>query len=226
MNTGRLVTFQQTFVRLDDTGVRHACDLHWQIANRPACAALLRFDEIAREARAVADLDGAAAPSPPHALLIACLHRLVHHHDAPTLIWIYDLHLLASAMTPAEAERTRGLAEEKRLAAVCAAALAAAHGLFGTVVPGPLRELRARGPEPLAIFLEDGLRPLDVLALDLRALPGWRARCQLLREHLFPPREYLQAIEGRLGRGPLPLLYARRVVRGASRWFRPAPREF
>jgi hypothetical protein len=75
------------------------------------------------------------------------------------------------------------------------------------------------------MFIGADLRPVDVLAADLRALAGWRARARLLREHLFPRRDYLRTLEGRLGNAPAPLLYARRIVRGASRWFKPVPRE-
>jgi hypothetical protein len=226
MTSGTLVTFQQTYMRQDPGGVRHTCDLHWQIANRPAFSRVLRFGELARDACALPEFDGrAAAPSPPHAFLIACVHRVAHHHDAPMLIWVYDIHLLASRLTPAEAEATRTLAEERGLTTICSTALALAHEVFRTEVPEPLWEFRPRGREPLAKFTRSGLRPIEMLASDLRVL-GWRDRGRLLREHLFPRRDYLQTMEGRLGRAPFPVLYARRIVRGMSRWFRPVPPDF
>jgi hypothetical protein len=227
MTTGTLVMFQQTFMREDAGGIRHTCDLHWQIANRPAFASLLRFDELTRDARPLVALDSrVAAPSPSHALLIACVHRVAHHHDAAMLLWVYDIHLLASALTPAEADTTRVLAEERGIAAICSAALALAHDVFGTQIPAALQRLQPRAREPLAIFTKSGLRPIDMLASDLRALRGWRERARLLREHLFPARDYLRTMEGRLGHAPFPVLYARRIVRGASRWFKPVPPEF
>jgi hypothetical protein len=139
MNTGSLVTYQQTFIRADGSGVRHACDVHWRIANRPAFARLLCFDELYADARTLPGLgENVAAPSPPYALLIACIHRVAHHHDAPTLIWAYDVHLLASRMTEREAAETRMLMEKKGLATIGAAALALSRDLFETNVPGPL----------------------------------------------------------------------------------------
>ena len=71
---------------------------------------------------------------------------------------------------------------------------------------------------------DKAFRPFDALISDLRALRGPRARCQLLREHLFPPPHYLRAARPRMGSGPLPWLYARRIVRGVSHWFRVSAR--
>ena len=162
------------------------------------------------------DADGL---TPPHALLMACLHRVAHHFDPPTLIWLYDIHLLASSMSEEEAARFVALAVDSGLAAICARGIARAHHRFLTSLPAAFEKLVPAGREPLAAFLHKGLRPFDVLMSDLRALPGYRARCQLLREHLFPPPGYLRATQPRLGSGPLPWLYARRIVRGATRWF-------
>ncbi len=47
---------------------------------------------------------------PPHALLMACVHRVAHHFDPPTLIWLYDIHLLASSMSEDDATRFVALA--------------------------------------------------------------------------------------------------------------------
>ena len=71
-----------------------------------------------------------------------------------------------------------------------------------------------------AIYLDRHARKVDRLAADLRALPGWRSRLRLLREHLFPPAEYMFATSGRSARALLPALYVRRIARGALAWFR------
>ena len=221
MVTGRLVTSQQTFARDAGLGVRHTCDLHWRVSNRAAFSRLLPWERLAAETRPIPALD-ADGLTPPHALLMACLHRVAHHFDPPTLIWLYDIHLLASSMSEEEAARFVALAVDSGLAAICARGIALAQHHFLNVAARGVRQLVPAGHEPLAAFLHKGFRPFDVLMSDLRALPGYRARCQLLREHLFPSPQYLRAARPRLGSGPLPWLYARRIVRGATRWFQTA----
>jgi hypothetical protein len=78
----------------------------------------------------------------------------------------------------------------------------------------------ARG-EAAEAYLAGHLRALDVLLSDVKALPGWRARGRLLLEHLLPSAAYMHARYGASSRALLPILYARRVIFGARRWFRP-----
>jgi hypothetical protein len=70
-----------------------------------------------------------------------------------------------------------------------------------------------------AAYLRADARKVDLLAADLRALPDWRSRARLLREHLLPPPEYMRAAH-RSRRGWLPALYVWRIARGARAWFR------
>ena len=223
MVTGRLVTSQQTFARDAGRGVRHTCDLHWRVSNRVAFSRLLPWERLAAEARPIPALDARAdGLAPPHALLMACLHRVAHHFDPPTLIWLYDIHLLASSMSEDDAARFVALAVDSGLAAICARGLALAQHHFRTPLPAAFDHLVPAGDEPLAAYMDQAFRPFDALVSDLRALRGRRARWQLLREHLFPPSPYLRAARPRLGSGPLPWVYARRIVRGVSRWFQAA----
>ncbi len=78
--------------------------------------------------------------------------------------------------------------------------------------------------QPSAIYLDDGLRKVDILMSDLRCLPSWRARLRLLREHLFPPAAFMLASYAVSNRPALPFLYAHRILGGAARWFRPLSR--
>jgi hypothetical protein len=74
--------------------------------------------------------------------------------------------------------------------------------------------------EASEIFLREDLRPIDRLTADLRAL-GPLAAARLMREHVLPPAEYMQAAYGVRRRAWLPLYYAARVWSGMSRWLRP-----
>ena len=161
MVTGELVTSQQTFVRDAGLGVRHTCDLHWRVSNRAAFSRILPWERLAAEARPSPALDtGASVLSPPHALLLACLHRVAHHFDPPTLIWLYDIHLLASSMSEDDAARFVALAVDSGLAAICARGLALSQHHFRTPLPAAFDHLVPAGDEPLAAYMDHGVSAL------------------------------------------------------------------
>ena len=145
MVTGRLVTSQQTFARDAGRGVRHTCDLHWRVSNRAAFSRLLPWERLAAETRPIPALDAGEGLAPPHALLMACLHRVAHHFDPPTLIWLYDIHLLASSMSEEDAARFVALAVDSGLAAICARGIALAQHHFRTPLPAALEQLVPAG---------------------------------------------------------------------------------
>jgi hypothetical protein len=64
------------------------------------------------------------------------------------------------------------------------------------------------------------VRKADLLMADLSVLP-WRGRLRLLREHLFPPADYMLSDPRPARRLPLPAHYLWRILRGARGWFRP-----
>jgi len=224
MQSGALVSHQRVYLRRDGAGGHHACDLHWKIANPAAFADLVSTEDLLRDAASIS-LDGVTAhiPSRVDALLLACWHRVSHHQDSDNLLWLYDLHLLAEGMNEADAARVIDTARRTRTAAVCARGLALAADRFGTAMPPTLLAHLAaeRDASPrTAAYLRRDARKVDLLAADLRALPDWRSRLRLVREHLFPPAEYMFAVTGRSARAALPMLYARRIARGALQWFR------
>jgi hypothetical protein len=55
---------------------------------------------------------------------------------------------------------------------------------------------------------------------DLRALPSWKDRVRLAREHLLPPSGYMRDVYARGSRAPLTWLYLKRVLVGTRRWMR------
>jgi len=225
MQSGAFVAHQRLYVRADAVGRRHACDLHWKIANPAPFADLLAPDELLRESDAFSPGDGCVAriPCRIHALLLACWHRVSHHHDAGDLLWLYDLHLLADGLNDAEAARTLAIARRTGTTAVCARGLSLAAGRFDTRVPAALladEPSAEQRPSLTAVYLRPDARKVDLLRADLRSLPDWPSRARLLREHLFPPAEYMLAASGRTSRAMLPALYAWRIARGAWSWLR------
>ena len=80
--------------KTDNYGLVHALDVHWRVSNVRAFAGVLSYEELARDAVAVQALGSHAfGASAVHALLVACIHRVAHHGDAPNLLWLYDVVL-------------------------------------------------------------------------------------------------------------------------------------
>jgi len=219
--TGDYVTHQFTYTATV-SGVRSDFDVHWKVSDPHAFADLFAHDELARDAVPVPPLGPSArAIGDAHALLVACCHRVAHHHDELVPLFLADIDRLARRLAAASWSRVSSLAAEKRIARVCARGLSLSTDLFGTPVPPEVsRRLASAGDEPTADYLRNGLRRVDILVADMRAL-GWKARARLLREHVLPAPAYVLAAYGTTQSWLLPALYVHRVARGAFRWFRP-----
>ena len=223
LTSGDLVMPQEQFVKAGRHGSVHVYDVHWKMAIPVLFADLLSFDEVMAHALEVPALGvHARALGRVDALLLACVHRVAHHHGDERLLWLYDIHLLANVMDRELFERFSDLAAKKQIRAVCAEGLRLAHRWLHTRLPAEvLHSLAAQhAVEPTAVYVGPPLRQVDVLVSDLRALGAWSARWRLLREHLFPPAAYMLQRSGVSSRRLLPALYASRIVRGAWRWFR------
>jgi hypothetical protein len=168
--------------------------------------------------------------SPGDALFVACLHRVAHHRDAAELLWLWDIHLLASRLSGDEADRFTALARRARMRSVCCRGLDLACDWFRSAAASRISEgLRPSPhemPEPSARFLDATGRPADQLLAELATLHSWRERAGLLREHLFPPAGYIRAVYAGWPKALLPVAYLHRIATGLPRWFRrPASTE-
>ncbi|HAK54405.1 MAG: nucleotidyltransferase family protein [Vicinamibacterales bacterium] len=223
VTSGALVSYEFTMKKTDRWGVEHLVDVHWRVNNRQAFAWTLSHDELAAAAVNVAVL-GARVLAPAHALLLACMHR-VTHFGAPffdggrprfgdRLIWLYDIHLLASAMPRTESTEFARLAVDRGMAGVCLDGLSRAADVFATELPADLVAglIAASKTEGGASLLAHG--QLAAMAHDLRTLPRWRDRLRLVLEHLLPPADYMRRKYPAHGRAWLPWLYLRRAAVG------------
>ncbi len=199
----------------------HVIDLHWAVSNRPLFASMFSFDELAAGALPVPALGpGAKMPSLPHALLVACAHRVAHHDDSPVLMWLYDIRLLVEAMPEPEAIRFAALAAEKKLLGVCAGGIQSAVALVGCP-GGILRHLDARGAragdvrEPSREYLGGVRSEARSLLLDVRGSAGLRAKARLLLEHALPDAGFMRRAHGVDTAAGLAAAYLRRAA-GAS----------
>ncbi len=220
------VTCDQLFAqfevqKLDRFGVTHAYDVHWKISTQPIFADVLTYDEVAARACPLPALGPSAlAPADADALLLACIHPVMHHQNSPRLLWLFDMFLLASRLTPEGARRFVQLARDRKVAAVCVHQLRLVEDLFGVrIAPAVIGELAATsGGEPSAAYLASNRKWRDELLSSVRGLPRFGDRVRLVRQVLLPPPAYVLGAYGlrdnALAPLLLPALYMHRNVRG------------
>ena len=221
MTAGRYVMHQEMHVRPDPVVGEHVVDLHWRLTNPNLLAGLPDHAELrARAARAVVPEGELRVASPADALVIACVHRAAHHAGSADLLWLHDIHLVTSRLTADEWALAVTLARRAGVAALVRDGLDMAARAFGERAPTRVREtLAAAGHEPSSVFLRADLRPLDRLRADVTAL-GAAGGARLIAEHLFPPASYIREKYDLRSGTLLPWAYAKRIVRGASGWFK------
>jgi len=219
------VTTQRHYVLNGMPSFAEQLDLHWNIAIPRVFADAVVFEELASRAVTITALGPHARTlSAPDALFLACLHRVAHHQDAADLLWLWDIHLLASGLSDRERAFFISLANAGSMRGVCARGLELAFARFATASAPALIE--ALGPvpgapeEPSASFLRGGMRQIDLLQADLSVVGGWRARLAVIGAHLFPNARYMRSMYPHWPAAALPLTYLDRIVRGAPKWFR------
>jgi hypothetical protein len=207
--------------KVDGFGVCHAFDVHWKISTQPVFDRVLTHGEMLPRARPVPALGPHAMTAGlVDALLLACIHPVMHHQNAERVLWAYDAHLLALQLTADDFDDFVRHARQKRVAAVCARQLQRAQTLFHTTVPADvLAALSAVPDEPSADYLASQRRWHHELASSVRGLPRFGDRVRLLRDVLLPSPSYMLGAYGLRGKalGPwlLPALYVHRNLRGA-----------
>jgi hypothetical protein len=222
--SGELATSQMHFDRPDAPDHRFALDIHWRLVNTHAFVDAIGFAEYESARQAVPGLGASAwTLSAPHALALACIHRAAHHWNTDDLLWLWDVHLLASALEEGQIAAFVDAASRAAIRAVCADTLRAASSRFTTPSAAALiariEPQAGDEKEPSARFLSSGLSQADILRSDLASL-GWRRGVSLLREHLFPPADYMGRQYDRWPRLLLPAAYLHRIVCGAPKWLR------
>jgi hypothetical protein len=214
-----LAVRQQSFTRSG-----HVYDVHWDVANSPVVRDALRFAELLGRAIPVPRIaPNALAPSHVDALLLACIHRAVHHHDIERLIWLYDIHLLREAMSADQHVCFWRLAAERRVVAICERSIELADEWFAAAphdrASDWLSESDRTRDEPSAAFLDHGRMRGAAFGADLKAL-SWRGRLRRLRELAFPPIGFMRQSFPSAPTAALPALYMWRGARGVLRLLR------
>jgi hypothetical protein len=218
---GELLFRQYQMEKSDRFGTSHVVDVHWKISTQPVFADVLSYDEVAAASAPIPALGRSARGcGAAHGLLIAAIHPVMHHRNVERLVWLYDVHLLASGMSGAALQDMAALAMARRVGGVTAHTLARARARFGTAIPAALiRDLEQRDPgEPSRAYLAAGRHWSDELGDSLGALPTLGDRLTLVREVMLPSPRYMrsryQIGDGVLAAAMLPALYVHRLIAG------------
>lgn len=212
---------QMLFDRDDLPGA--AIDLHWRLSAPRRAAALFDVDELLGRAVAIPGLGPhARGPALPDALAIACVHHVAHHPGDDLLLWMYDVHLILQALDDLEADLFVHRAADRGMAGICRRVIDGAAARFPSRRALEISEkLEAAGAaaEPAAALMDT--RTAFAAALDdVSVERRWAGRMRLVAGHLFPPSAYMRGTWAPGSRAPLPVLYLRRLWRGAPQWFR------
>jgi hypothetical protein len=201
-------------------GFVHKLDVHWKISTQPVFADVLSYPEMAAASIEVPALGPhARAPHSVHGLLLACVHPAMHHRNVESLLWQFDIHLLAASLSDMELGEFAELARRRRVSTICAEQLDATRRRFGTSIPEAVRvSLAGGGDEPSAAYLRANRQWTDDLVASLRGLRRWPERVRFLRDVAFPSPRYMRSAYD-LPRSPLatlmlPLVYAHRLAAG------------
>jgi hypothetical protein len=147
----------------------------------------------------------------------------MHHRNEELLIWMYDVHLLASGLTAEHWQRFVRLAIGRGVGSICSRQLGVARSRFHSAIPEwVLSELSSEtGSEAAAAYLAPGRRWHHELRDNVRHAGTWNARLQVLRDVLLPDRDYMRRRYGitaeRWGTWLLPLLHMHRLAHGAGK---------
>ena len=219
----------------DEHGLRQAVftrapgmvyDVHWAATNVPAFDAVLHYDDLRTRAIALPSL-GPHARGLSHvdALLMACIHRVAHHHDSDRLIWLVDIALLRDRMTADEHRVFWRQAADGHVVAVCSRSIELADEWMSRAprhrAEGYLSREEIERDEPTRAVLNHEMTYGRVMVANLRALP-WPARLRRLRQLAFPPAEFMRSRFKTRSSLLLPLLYVYRGLRGITRLFKRA----
>jgi len=208
---------QFTVVRPEEFSHLFEFDIHWRILNNPRYARVLSFDEAFASSEELPGASQSRVLSPANALLLACMHRFASEfHDRDRLIWIYDIHLLVSAMSPNQLVDFAAKAVSQNVQITCQDGLNKSSEYFGTVLSTEVMDRLGESEMPRTLIRRYSESSLGLLVDDWINLPGSKPRHALLSELFLPSVDSLMDRYGKNNRSWLPLLWLRQVFGGLA----------
>lgn len=218
--SGKYISYQATFGKRLVGNATINIDVHWRINNRQCLANTYSLTQLHQSGQALSAF--AAAPISPcqvDSLLIACLHRLGHHHKEERLAWLYDIHLLASQLDTEQWSDVINKAIDKKISALCLNGLKTCKQYFASHIPEHVIEelnTAARKSESSQIFLNRKATDWALTVNDVRSIKGILGKLHFIAENIFPPASYIRE---RMGTDSVFHGYVLRALRGLKRLF-------
>jgi hypothetical protein len=157
-------------------------------------------------------------------LIHTCLHRATQYNapyvvdgatyfDPGRLIWLWDIHLLANALTGNEWPQLCAMTASMSVSAPCREALVAAQATFGTALPGDtMRTLgEAAGADPYHSYFTRSHAASRAFQ-DVGAIAGLSTKLRYIRSRIVTTEAFLRSKYPQLAARPLPVLYGRRLL--------------
>ena len=220
--SGDLVSHQASFTRTENN-IDFIYDIHWKISNSNAYADRFDFDLLYERKTSVNTISATAFRlSNIDALLHGAVHYFGHFSgERDRLIWLYDLHLLANNLTESDWQNLLALSANQQLD----------HLLFGA-----LKITRQTFSTPLPAYVTSSLQQSDQTPADIERLrvsgeswsrieqfkSDWASlnfskRCQLIKEYLLPPGEFILKQNNSTNKLLLPYFYSKRIIIGTHK---------
>ncbi|MCR6496054.1 nucleotidyltransferase family protein [Thermomonas sp. S9] len=211
---GRLFFERKSTLRVDGRS-RCELDLHCRLLNAPLFAEAFPFQRLWSQAQPLPGLpDGIRGLSPVHAVLHACLNRVldIQTGEPQRLKLLFDVHLLAARLEAGHWIELVGQARARGIAGGCLRVFDETSALFCTRFPDDVLEDLRRAAASEAL---DWTRLTDWRYMQWRnflAVPGWRARLRWLSRRLLPTHAQLVALYGAEGYARLLMMRCRRFL--------------
>ena len=201
----------------DRLGRLSSLDVHWRISNAPRFARMIGYPDALASSQPLPDLPGGRRLSVCNALMLACAHRVGSPlHDSGRLIWLYDIHLLISAMDDGQQIACARDAVARGVADVCLDGLSLARERFASVISAEAQQILAAAQDNGQGLGDARDSFFDLIMDDLARLPSLGTKARLVRELVFPSWNSLMSKYQKKNALWLPLLYLRYLTGGIS----------
>ncbi len=215
--SGEFISHEFCCHKTDKLGIDHAIDIHWKLNNAQRFARTCNFTELAASSIQITELgEKVQSLGPPHALLLACMHRIAHKSDGMEnrLIWLYDIHLLTEQFSNEQWNQFIAQTTAKEMCGICLDGIQQTVMTFNTRIPDNVISQLKKGANHEKCSPEIGKSRLTMEISNLRALPGWKERAGFIKEGFFPDANYMMAKYKTEKKYLLPYLYLKRAIAG------------
>ena len=222
--------FQEIWQFSDPAGFTHDIDLHWEVTNSMALTFVLNVDTVLHNAVPLRALSPHANCAEPIAALIhSCINRANHgrggyfsidryEYDPDRLLWAFDFHLQANALTAQQWEEFAQRSIQTGVAPICCDALNFVREKLRTTIPDFVSERLEEAPqETVATKFILGSSGSKRVLFDLKATSGLLPKLGYLMARAFPSSDHLRAKYPGWRKWPLLALHLRRHASALGR---------